>query len=101
MAIPYSRTTREVARLGADFASINISNSYLTHSQVRRESQINDKSEGSLLLPLQIGNSTNNEGTMPSANTSPNLHSQIVDSPQYITISDINQHSTRMFSLSM
>ena len=59
-------------------------------------SQIPDKSEGSLLLPLQIRKSSNNKGTMSGAITSPNLNSQILDSPQYITISDTGQHSTRM-----
>ena len=65
MALPNLRTTRELARLGANFASMDINNSHVTHSQVRGECEIPDKQEGSLLLPLQIRNSGNNEGTMP------------------------------------
>ena len=45
MDLPNSRTVRELARLGAKFASLNISNSHATSSQVRRESQIPDKAE--------------------------------------------------------
>ena len=56
---------RELARLGVDFASIDIGNSLATHSQAKRESQILDKIEGCLLLPLQIGNSSNGERTIP------------------------------------
>ena len=33
MAQPNSQTTKELARLGADFASINILNSHVTHSK--------------------------------------------------------------------
>ena len=71
---PNSRNATELARLGANFASINIGNSNVSHSQRRRESQIPDKTEGSLLLPLQIRSSSNGEGTIPCAMASPNLH---------------------------
>ena len=96
MALSNSRATRELAGLGACFASVDISNSHITHSEARRESQIPDKPEGSLILPLQIWKGVNSEGAMPDATASPNLHSQILDSPQYITISDVGQHSTSM-----
>ena len=75
---------------------VSTSVSHVTCSQVRRESQIPQKPEGSLLLPLQIENSGNSEGTMPGATTSPDLHLLILDSPQYITISDAGQYFTRM-----
>ena len=39
VALQNSRTMRELASLGADFASINISNSHVTHSKVGREYQ--------------------------------------------------------------
>ena len=70
-------------------------NSYVTHSQARREPQIPDKTEGSLLLSLQIENSSNIEGTTPDATASPNL-SQILDIHQNITLNDAGQHSVRM-----
>ena len=77
-------------------ASINISNSHVTCSQVKRGSEILDKPEGKLLLPLQIGDSGNSEGTIPGATLSASLHFLILDSPQYITICDAGQHSTKM-----
>ena len=94
--LPNSRTAREFARLEANFAGINIGNSHVTHSLARRESQIPDKMEGILLFPLQIRDSSNSEGTIPCASTSPNLCSPIFDSSQYITLHDEAQHSTRM-----
>ena len=63
---------------------------------MRRESQIPNKSEGSLLLPLQIENSGNSEGPMPGSAAPPNLHLPFLDSPQYITTCDAGHHSTRM-----
>ena len=54
------------------------------------------KAEGSLLLPIQIGRNIHDEGTVPGATVSSNLHSQILDSSQYITFNDAGQHSTRM-----
>ena len=48
------------------------------------------------MLPLQIDNSGNSEGTMPGATMSPNLYFPILDTPQVIIISDACQHSTRM-----
>ena len=87
---------QELARLGADFAGIDISNSHVSHSQAIRESQIPDKTAVSLLLPLQIRESSNGEGTIPYATASPNLHSLILDSSQYITLSDADQQSTMM-----
>ena len=90
-------TARDLARLAGDFANINIGNRNVTHSKVRRESQMPDKTEGSLLLPLQIRDDTgDSEGTIPCATASPNLYSPNLDSSQYITPSDAYQHSTRM-----
>ena len=96
MDLQNSRTARELARLGASFANINNRNRHVTHSQVRSKSQMPDKTEGNLLLPLQIRDSSDSERTIHYANASPNLHSQILDSSQYITLSDAEQHSTRM-----
>ena len=98
MTLPNSQTTRELVRLGADFVSINTSNSHITQSQAA-ESQIPDKTEGSLLLPLEIWNSSNGEGTIPGATAPLNLHSLILDSPQYITLSDSGQHSIFVFNI--
>ena len=50
MALLNSGTTRELARLGADFASINISNNHVTHSQERRESQIPEKNRRKFVI---------------------------------------------------
>ena len=50
MDLPKSRTARQLARLGANFASIDIGNSHTTHNQARRNSQKPCKIEGSLLL---------------------------------------------------
>ena len=55
-----------------------------------------DKIERSLLLPIQIGSNCNDEGTITGAAISVNLHSLILKSSQYNTISDADQHSTRM-----
>ena len=52
MALPNSQTTRGLARLGADCANIDISNSHVTSSKLRSESQIPDKVEEILLLPM-------------------------------------------------
>ena len=82
---------RELSILGADFASINIGNSHGTQNEARRESQIPDKTEGSLLLPLKLGNSSNCQGTIPGATASPNLCLPILDRVQYITLSDSGQ----------
>ena len=80
--------------LETDFASINISNSHVTHCKLRNQSQIHDKTEGSLLLPIPIGKNSHNEGTIPSATVSLKLHLAILESCQYITLSDAGQHST-------
>ena len=53
MALPNTWATRELARLGADYASIVNSNSDITWSKWRSEWQVPDKTEGSLLLPTQ------------------------------------------------
>ena len=47
-------------------------------------------------MHLQIRDSSDSEGTVPGATTSPNLHPPILDSSQYITLSDAGHHSTRM-----
>ena len=96
MALPDSQTTRELARLGADFAMINISNSHITCSKLRNESQIHGKTERSLLLPVQNGNNSYDEGTIPGATILLNLHLLILDSSQYINLSNASKHSTRM-----
>ena len=54
MHLPNSRTARDLAILGAGFANIDISNRHVTLSQARREFQVPDKTEGSLLLPLKV-----------------------------------------------
>ena len=43
MAQPNSQTKRELAKLGADFASININNSHITHSKSKNASQAPDQ----------------------------------------------------------
>ena len=96
MALPNSPTARDLARLEADFASTDISNSHVTCSQAREESQIPDKTEGSLIMPLEIGNCKNGEWTIPGVTTSPNLPLLIFNSPQDITLSNVGQHSSRM-----
>ena len=62
MDLTNSRTARELARLGTKFANINIGNRHVMHSQVRRESPMVDKKEGSLLLPLKIRDRSDSEG---------------------------------------
>ena len=47
MEMPNSRTAKKLARVGADFASINITDSHVTLRQAGRELQICDKTEGS------------------------------------------------------
>ena len=64
MALPNSQTSREMARLGSDFASIDISNSHITHSKSMSESQLPDKKEKSSLLPMQIENNSHDNGTI-------------------------------------
>ena len=63
MDLPNSKTAKDLAGLGAIVASIDIGNSHVTHSQARRESHIPYKAEESLLLPLQIRDSSNAVGT--------------------------------------
>ena len=76
MAQLNSLTTRELAKLGADFASVNITNSHVTCSKCRNASQTPDQTEWSWLLPLQIEN--NDQGPIPGAAVSLNLHSLIL-----------------------
>ena len=42
------------------FASININISHTIHSKSKNESEAPDKTEGSLLLPVQVENNSNN-----------------------------------------
>ena len=67
MALQNSGATRELAISGPDFASIDIRNKYVTHSRCRCESQITHRTERSLLLPMQIGNNSLDEGTIAGA----------------------------------
>ena len=55
-----------------------------------------DQREGSQLLPACIENNSNDEWPVPSAAVSPNLHSPIFKTSQYITLSYAGHHSTRM-----
>ena len=55
-----------------------------------------DRKEGSLLLSLHMRDSSDSEGTIPNATASSHLYLLILDSSQYITLSDADQHSTRM-----
>ena len=43
---------RELAKLGADFASVNIDNTHVTHSILNNASQTLEQSEESLPLPV-------------------------------------------------
>ena len=52
--------------------------------------------EGSLLLPLQAENNSNEQDTVPGAAISLNLHLSILKTSQYITLGDAGQHSFRM-----
>ena len=45
--------TRELARLEVDFASVDINNSYATHSKSRNQPQIHDAVKESNLPPTQ------------------------------------------------
>ena len=96
MDLPNSRNARELPRLGANFTNINIGNRHVTHSQVRRGSQIPNKTEGSLLLPYEFKDSSDGELRIPYTTTSSNLYSPILDSSQYIPLCDADQYSTRM-----
>ena len=60
--------------LGAYFVSIDVNNSHITYSKSKNTSQIPDQAEGSLLLPIQIANSSINQGTIPCMIILPNLH---------------------------
>ena len=53
--LPNSRTGRQLARLGADFASIDANNIHVTHGQARREykTNINDVKPASTLKPIE------------------------------------------------
>ena len=57
-------------------------------------SQTSDQTKGSLLLPVRLEN--NDQGSAPGTTKSLNLQSLILMNSQYITLSDIGQHSTRM-----
>ena len=52
MTQPNALTTRELAKLGADFASGNINNTHLTHSKLKNVSQTPDQTERNLFLPV-------------------------------------------------
>ena len=60
------------------------------------ENQFPDRTEGSLLVSLQIGDISYVEGTILGAKASPNLHLPNLGSPQCTTLSDAGQHYTRM-----
>ena len=45
-----------------------------------------DKTEGSLLLPIKIENSSNNQGTTPGTAISLNLHSLILENPSTLPL---------------
>ena len=55
-----------------------------------------NQTEGSLLLPLQVKNNSIDQGLVPGTDISLNLHSPTLEHSQYITLSNIGQHSTRM-----
>ena len=73
-----------MARLGADFASININNSHVTHHKLKNTLQIPGKTEGSLLLPVELK-------TIGMLKEILNLKNS-----EHISLSDAGKHSTRM-----
>ena len=89
-----SQTTRELVRLGADFASIDIRNSHVTCSILRKESQIPDRRN--FIITYPNWNNSHDEGTITGATILQILYSLILDSSKYITFSDAGQLSTRM-----
>ena len=84
--------TRELVRLEVDLASVDINNSYATHSKLRNESQISDTAEENNLPPTQTSNNTHgDEEATPS-----NLCSPLRNSSELVTISNASQNPTRM-----
>ena len=84
--------TKELTKLGANFSSINITNSRVTHSKSKVHHKKTDQIDGSLLLPVWVENSSNDQGTVPGAAVLPNLHSPILKNSHYITLSDEYKH---------
>ena len=96
MAQLNSWTTRELVKLGTDFASVGINNSHFTYRNLTKCITTPDQTEGSLLLSAQVENTSNDQGLVPDAAISPNLHSPILKKLQFIILSVAGQHSTRM-----
>ena len=49
-----------------------------------------------MLLPVQVENNSNDQGPVPGPAMTLNMHSPILKNSQYITLSDVGQHSTRI-----
>ena len=55
-----------------------------------------DQSKVSLLIPVLVGNNSNDEGTIPGTVVLPYLHLLILGNSQYIPLSGAGKHSTMM-----
>ena len=85
-------TTKELARLGADFTGIDVKNSHITHSKSKTHHKYLTRQKGSLLLSIQMGNNSDDQMTITGAALLPNLHSPFLENSKYITLSDAGQH---------
>ena len=88
----HSQMTRVLVKLEADFTSVDINNSYATHSKSNNKSQIPDTAKENNLLPKEAINKTCGD----EAATPFNLHSPLRESSELITLSNTGQSSTRM-----
>ena len=99
MAQPNSQTTRELAKLGANFASIDISNSHIAHSKLKNacmyDKDLTRQKEVCYYL-YEVKTVQNDQGTVSGTAILLNLLSPILENLQYITMGDAGQHSTRM-----
>ena len=84
--------TRDIARLEVDFTSVDINNSYATHSKLSNKSQIPFTAEENNFPPTQASNKNH----AVEAATPLNLHLPLRDIIELITLSDAGQNSTRM-----
>ena len=73
-----------------------LNHSHVTHSESKHAPQTPSQTERSLLLPVQVENNSNDQGSVPGAAVALNDHSLILKNSQCITLSDMGQHSTSM-----
>ena len=84
---------RESARLEVECASVDINDSYATHSKFRNKSKIPDTAKENTLPSTQASNNTNTDDAV----TPLNLDFPLRDSLELIILSDASQNFTEMW----